>query len=67
MKREGGREKRGRESEKGERERERDPESLFLKGMTGALAPSKYLVYRIVLKRLRFIKSGLVVLKTVKD
>jgi hypothetical protein len=68
-KREGEREKRGgRESEKGERERERKREisRIFFKGMTGVLAPFKYVVYRIVLKGLRLIKSGLVVFKIVK-
>jgi hypothetical protein len=35
-----------------EREREKEREYLFLKGMTGALAPFSYLVYNILhLKR----------------
>jgi len=53
--REGGKREREREKEKegekegwreGERERERECENLFLKGMTGALAPFSSLVHK---------------------
>ncbi len=41
-----------------EKEREREREYLFLKGMTGALAPFSYLVIKIFLKKMKVENSA---------